>query len=206
MGKKKQNGNKETGEINQNEIDLSRNENNVDEVCLETEISGDEENESKTPEKQDENDLSMRIKEEEERAEALLNDLKRLKADFENYKKRMIKEQTGFLRMASCGLITKLLPVVDNLERAISAAESHKDEKTIKEGIEMVYTQFLGILEKEGLEEINPIGGKFDPELHEAVMQEESEDYSEDTIVEVLQKGYRFNDKVLRPAMVKVSK
>ncbi len=98
------------------------------------------------------------------------------------------------------------MPVVDNLERAISAAESHKDEKTIKEGIEMVYTQFLGILEKEGLEEINPIGGKFDPELHEAVMQEESEDYSEDTIVEVLQKGYRLNDKVLRPAMVKVSK
>ncbi len=206
MGKKKQNGNKESGEIKQNEIDLSKNENNVDEGCIETEISGDEENGSKTPEKQDENDLSMRIKEEEERAEALLNDLKRLKADFENYKKRMIKEQTGFLRMASCGLITNLLPVVDNLERAISAAESHKDEKTIKEGIEMVYTQFLGILEKEGLEEINPIGGKFDPELHEAVMQEESEDYSEDTIVEVLQKGYRLNDKVLRPAMVKVSK
>ncbi len=162
--------------------------------------------ESKSEQELSGNKLLQNLKEEEARAETLLNDLKRLKADFENYKKRMVKEQTIFLKLANSELIAKLLPVIDNLERALASAEEHENEKTIKEGIEMVNNQLLDILANEGMEIINPVGEEFNPEEHEAVLQIESKEHPEETVVEVLQKGYRLKGKILRPARVKVSK
>jgi molecular chaperone GrpE len=134
----------------------------------------------------------------------LTDSLKRLKADFENYRKRMLREQTRILESAEADLIKKLLPAVDNLERAIASA--HSDEPSpLRDGVQMVHDQVLEILKKEGLEVIDPEGEPFDPEHHEAMMVVETEECPEDTVVEVVQKGYRFGGILLRPAMVKVS-
>ncbi|MBN1288053.1 MAG: nucleotide exchange factor GrpE [Actinobacteria bacterium] len=136
--------------------------------------------------------------------EELLDSLLRLKADFENYRKRMIKEQTRILETAEADLIRKLLPVIDNLERALDHAGG-KSEGGLYEGVEMVLSQMLEILGREGLEEIDPEGEPFDPEHHEAMMVVETDSCPEDQVVEVVQKGYRFGNMLIRPAMVKVS-
>lgn len=135
----------------------------------------------------------------------LLDGLKRLKAEFENYRKRMLKEQTRILETAESDLVKKLLAVIDNLERAIENAAGNEGASGLREGVAMVLEQLLDILGKEGLEVIDPEGEPFDPEHHEAVLVVETEDCPEDTVIEVSQKGYRFNGKLLRPAMVKVS-
>lgn len=136
--------------------------------------------------------------------EKLLNSLMSLKADFENYRKRMLKEQTRILETAEADLIRKLLPVVDNLERAL-AAEDSKEKNTLREGVQMVLDQMLEIFNKEGLEEIDPEGEPFNPEHHEAMMVVETDKCPENQVVEVVQKGYRFRSLLIRPAMVKVS-
>lgn len=132
----------------------------------------------------------------------LTEQLMRLQAEFENYRKRMVKEQTRILETAESELIRKLLPALDNLERAIDHAP---ESDGLVEGVRMVLGQLLAVLEKEGLELIDPEGEPFDPEHHEAMMVVETDDCPEDTVVDVVQKGYRFNGLLLRPAMVKVS-
>jgi molecular chaperone GrpE len=134
----------------------------------------------------------------------LLDSLVRLKADFENYRKRMIKEQTHILDTAEAGLVKKLLPVIDNLERALASAEE-TGAAGLKEGVEKVLELMVDTLEREGLEVIDPEGEPFDPEHHEAMMVVETDDCAEDTVLDVIQKGYRFSGVLLRPAMVKVS-
>lgn len=135
---------------------------------------------------------------------ALLDSLQRLKADFDNYRKRMVKEQTRILDTAEADLVRKLLPVIDNLERAImSAGESGAEG--VAEGVGKVIELMLDTLEKEGLEVIDPEGEPFDPEHHEAMMVVETDQCPEDTVVDVIQKGYRFAGVLLRPAMVRVS-
>jgi molecular chaperone GrpE len=134
----------------------------------------------------------------------LLDSLQRLKADFDNYRKRMIKEQTRILETAEADLVKKLLPVIDNLERAImSAGES--GAAGLAEGVGKVLELMLDTLQKEGLEVIDPEGEPFDPEHHEAMMVVETDQCPEDTVVDVIQKGYRFAGVLLRPAMVRVS-
>ncbi len=134
----------------------------------------------------------------------LLDSLQRLKADFDNYRKRMIREQTRILETAEADLIKKLLPVMDNLERALESSKEG-DSKGLREGVSMVLELMLETLGKEGLEVIDPGGEQFDPEYHEAMMVVETEDCPEGTIIDVVQKGYRFNGVLLRPAMVRVS-
>jgi len=134
----------------------------------------------------------------------LLDSLKRLKADFDNYRKRMLKEQTRILETAEADLVKKLLPVIDNLERALASA-SEGEAKGLSEGVAMVLDLMLSVLEKEGLEVIDPQGEPFDPEHHEAMMVVETSECPEDIVVGVVQKGYRFNGLLLRPAMVRVS-
>lgn len=135
----------------------------------------------------------------------LIDAMLRLKAEFENYRKRMIKEQTRILETAESGMVKKLLPVIDNLERALSNSPGDGNDKGFHQGVEMVLEQLLGILQKEGLEVIDPQGSPFDPEQHEAMLVVETDECPEDTVVEVAQKGYRFHGLLLRPAMVKVS-
>jgi len=129
-----------------------------------------------------------------------------LKAEFENYKKRILKEQTQFLELASQNLIAKLLPVLDNFELALFAAEETTDYEKLLRGIEMVYGEFKDLLYKEGLMTVEAEGKEFNPEVHEAVMQVHSEKHEDNTVVDVLRQGYTFKGRLLRPALVKVAK
>ena len=119
--------------------------------------------------------------------------MKRLQADFENYKKRILKQQTEHLERAAEGLVQKLLPVLDTFDLALAHGG---------EGLDQVQGQLMAALEKEGLERIDPVGKPFDPNEHDAVAHEEGE--GEPVVSEVMRTGYRYKGKLLRPAMVKV--
>jgi molecular chaperone GrpE len=138
----------------------------------------------------------------EAKAQEHLDDLKRLAADFENYKKRTAREQAALSARATEGLVKELLPIVDDLERALQAAEEHEEAK-LEEGVRLVHRQLTSALEREGLAEIET-NGKFDPHVHEALLSQPSDD-DEGSVLEVLQKGYRLGDRVLRPARVVVA-
>jgi len=133
--------------------------------------------------------------------------LLRVSAEFENYKKRTTREQTEFRKYANEALIKDLLSVVDNLERAIVSVASESEEiSTFLEGVELTLQEILKILKKYHVNSIDAIGNPFDPCFHQAVMQTESKDYPANTVIEELQKGYMIFDRLLRPAMVVVSK
>ena len=149
--------------------------------------------------------VESKIEELSKEKEELLDGLLRLKAEFENYRKRMLKEQTRVLETAEAGLVKKLLTVIDNLERAVGNSADETGTNGLREGVEMVLGQMVEILKKEGLEVIDPEGEVFDPEHHEAMMVVETDECPEDTVVEVTQKGYRFKGMLLRPALVNVA-
>ena len=125
----------------------------------------------------------------------------RLLADFQNYKRRVEKEKSDLYSYANEKLVTELLDVLDNFERALGQGESGDG---FKEGMEMIFKQLLGVLEKSGLAEIAALGEDFDPNFHNAVMTEETDEYESGKVSGVLQKGYTLNGKVIRPSMVKV--
>ena len=133
----------------------------------------------------------------------------RMQADFENYKKREEQKKHEFMEYAKKDLICQLLSVMDNLERASCYTDEQSDDKRlndIKEGLKGILKDFQNILEKEGLKPIKSVGEKFDPYCHEAIMHLESDKYPEDAVMEELVKGYYLKSKVLRPSVVKVSK
>lgn len=132
-----------------------------------------------------------------------LDDLKRLKAEFENYRKRMIKEQTAMIDRASSAVVERLLPILDNFELALLAADRTKDYASMVRGVEMVYGELVELLRKEGLARIDALGKVFDPEEHEAVMRAEG-DGDEIVVLEEMRPGYSIGGRVVRPAMVKV--
>ena len=128
----------------------------------------------------------------------------RWRADFENYRRRTLRDKEEMLQYAAADVLYTLLPVLDNFERAMNA--TYEDPTSMIEGIAMIYRQQCDIMVQAGLQEIVPLGLAFDPNMHEAVARCEAEEGTEDnTVVEVLQKGYIFKDKLLRPAMVKVA-
>jgi molecular chaperone GrpE len=149
--------------------------------------------------------LEQEVEEARRQAESHLDDLRRLKAEFENYRKRVIKEQTQLLEVASQRVVEKLLPVLDNFELALLAADRSKDYEKLVRGVEIVFGELLEVLHKEGLRKIEAEGKPFDPEQHEAVMQAEGGE-GEPVVVDVLRAGYALKDRVLRPAMVKVGR
>ena len=132
----------------------------------------------------------------------------RLTADFDNYRKRMLRDKEDWSRYASQSIVGKLIPVVDNLDAAALAVEGAGQEaKGVAEGFLMIHKQLAEILGQEGLKEIPALGEAFDPNVHEAVMTVERGEGQEDNeVVMVLRKGYMFKDKVLRPSMVQVAK
>ena len=146
--------------------------------------------------------LEQRLAAAEAEAQAHLDDLKRLAAEFENYRKRVAREQESLSSRAAERLVKDLLPIVDDLERALTAAEEHEEAK-LEEGVRLVHRQLAGVLEREGLTEI-PTEGRFDPHVHEALLSQPS-DEDEGTVIEVLQKGYSLGDRVLRPARVVIA-
>ena len=132
----------------------------------------------------------------------LVDTLQRVQAEFENFRKRAQRDQANLVARAHERLVNELLPVLDDLERALEAADAHEEAK-LEEGVALVARSFADVLRKEGLEEV-ATDGKFDPHVHEALLtQPSSED--EGSVIEVLQKGYRLGDRVLRPARVVVS-
>jgi molecular chaperone GrpE len=129
----------------------------------------------------------------------------RKQAEFENFRKRMRVEQAEAVSRAAQGVVSELLPVIDNLERAIDHVTAGGDVPDLLKGVEMVHGQLLDVLTREGVELQDPFGKTFDPELHQAVQQREDPDVPEGTIVEVFQKGYVMRGRVIRPAQVVVA-
>jgi molecular chaperone GrpE len=128
-------------------------------------------------------------------------------AEFDNYKKRALKEKDEFLKFAQAGLLKEFLVVADNLERAVaSVTGSDGTMGTLKQGVELTLRQFQSILERHGITKIKTKGEKFDPRAHEVMMQEETDQFPEETVIEELQSGYKLHDRILRPALVKIAK
>jgi molecular chaperone GrpE len=132
-----------------------------------------------------------------------LDSLQRLKAEFDNFRKRTAREQASMVERAHERLVNELLPVLDDLERALEAASEHEEAK-LEEGVRLVHRSLVGILAREGLAEIGTEGA-FDPNVHEALLAQPAEDAEPGSVVQVLQKGYRLGDRVLRPARVVVA-
>jgi len=149
----------------------------------------------------DNDELSTLKKENDE----LMNRYLRVQADFDNFRKRSRLEKEETIKLANAKLITDLLTVIDNLERALMVNGDDANFQALKQGVEMVYRELKQSLEKAGLKEMDAIGKPFDPNYHQAVMQEEKEGIEPNIVLEELMKGYLLNDKVIRPAMVKVS-
>jgi molecular chaperone GrpE len=139
------------------------------------------------------------------KAEEHYDHLLRLQAEFDNYRKRTQKEKAELIKYASERIVEDLLPVLDNFERAASAAKANPDIIAFSQGVDMIFRQLQTALSKEGLKAMEAVGQPFDPNLHEAVLRVASEEHPENTVVEELQKGYYLKEKVLRPCMVKVS-
>jgi molecular chaperone GrpE len=145
------------------------------------------------------------LKEKAAKADECADKMLRMQADFENRRKRQEREKQDFVRFANEALISELLRVMDDFERAIDSAKNTNDAKVLVQGIEMVRADFQGILKDNGLKVIDPAGQPFDPEKHETVEHVEDAEHPDNTVLEVLRKGYELNGKVLRPAAVKVS-
>ena len=126
----------------------------------------------------------------------------RVQADFENYRKRVLREQTAIVERATEGLVGQLLPVLDSFELALGILGDA--EEKVRKGVELVYAELLGVLERAGLERIATDGSPFDPNVHEAVLSEEGD--GDPVVAETMRGGYRLKGKVLRPAMVKVAR
>jgi molecular chaperone GrpE len=155
-----------------------------------------------TPEELDE--LRQRAAKAEENWDRLL----RQTADFENYKKRMARERQEAVKFANEGLLQKLLPVLDNFEMALTAAQSAQTDgvKSLQDGVTMILQQLRQALIEAGLEEIDAMGKPFDPNFHEAVSQQETAEVPEGQVVMQLRRGYKLRDRLLRPASVIVAK
>jgi molecular chaperone GrpE len=142
--------------------------------------------------------------EQEEQVEQEVDDrLLRLAADFENYKKRAARERQEYVAFANERLLKELLPILDDLERALNAAEQH-EEAQLDEGVRLVHRSLASLLERQGVKEI-ATEGKFDPHVHEALLAQPSEEAEHGDVLDVIQKGYTLGDRVVRPARVIVA-
>src|SRR5919197_4150247 len=147
-------------------------------------------------------ELEDRLADAEAKRDEHLRDLQRLAADFDNYRKRVARDQESLVARAHERLVKDVLPVLDDLERALVAAAEHEEAK-LEDGVRLVHRELNSILAREGLEETDA-NGRFDPHVHEALLAQPS-DQEEGSVIEVIQKGYRLGDRVLRPARVVVA-
>lgn len=140
-----------------------------------------------------------------EEAESWRQRALRMQADFENFRRRTRQEREEWASAAVAGVIEKFLPVLDHLELALKSGQQSTDVGSLLQGVDMVVRQFRDVLEREGVSAIETVGKPFDPNLHEAIAQVSDTEEPPGTVVEEFRKGYRYKDRVLRPAMVKVS-
>ena len=151
--------------------------------------------------------LEAKFEAKEKEAEETYDRLLRLSAEFENYKKRSAREIEEFRKFANQSLIKEMLSVVDNLELALNSTNSHKAiDKDLLQGLEMTHSEILKVFEKFNVKPIDAKGQPFDPTFHEAVMQEETDDYAKNTVINEMQRGYMIHERLLRPSMVVVAK
>lgn len=172
-------------------------EDTEDTTAVENPKNADESEDSKDSEKSE-------LDKANEQIAALSDKLIRNAAEFDNYKKRTAREKEDFYKSAVCETVAPLLPVLDNLERAVATAEDSGESGSVLDGVKMVKKQFEDALKSIGVEPIEAVGEQFDPEKHNAVMTADS-DEDENTVLEEFQKGYIYRDKVVRHSMVKVS-
>lgn len=137
--------------------------------------------------------------------ESLRQQILRVQADFDNFRKRTRTEKDDLQRFATRGLLTDLLPVADNFDRALQVLPTAGEAAEVRTGLEMVQRQLLSVLNKHGVTPMDVVGQSFDPAIHEAVMEEAATDGRAGIVAQELQRGYLLHDKVLRPAMVKVT-
>nr|WP_049773658.1 nucleotide exchange factor GrpE [Salisediminibacterium selenitireducens] len=137
--------------------------------------------------------------------EEMKNKMLRVQADFDNFRRRTKIEQETAAKYRSQRLAEELLPAMDNFERAMQVSPESDDAKSLLKGVEMVYNQIGQALEKEGITPIEAVGQPFDPNLHQAIMQVEDDQFDSNTVVEEMQRGYQLKDRVIRPSMVKVN-
>jgi molecular chaperone GrpE len=149
--------------------------------------------------------LKEQLEKSEQQCKEIEDRLLRMAADFDNYKKRTAKEFANLVKYSNESLITRLCDTLDNFERALDSAKNSTDFDGFHQGIELIYNHLKDILEKEGLKEIKTKGEKFDPYIHEAISQIESDEFPEGVIVEEISKGYILNDRVIKAPKVIVS-
>lgn len=170
-----------------------------------SEKNENEQNENRNEEgKGDLTALISDLEENKAKAEEYYGQLQRLKAEFDNFRKRTQKEKEEIAKYGSERIVSSLLPVLDNFERAIDSTRANQDFESFSQGVGMIFRQLFKVLEDEGLKPIEAVGQEFDPNIHEALMREES-DQNENMVLAELQKGYTLKDKVIRVSKVKVS-
>lgn len=151
-------------------------------------------------------DLSDQLSSKDEEIRSLQDRLLRLAAEMENVRKRLEREKSEGICFANESLMRDLLPVIDNLERAVEHGANDANAEALLGGVQMTLRAFTDVLTRYGCKSFESVGKPFDPNFHEAMMQEESQDLPENTVIREFQKGYTLNDRLLRPAMVIVSK
>ena len=200
----------ETGEeINSNDIDRaleeaqgeSENDVNKEELGIPDRELGEVDEETET-----DDTLKDELKRIKEEAKDNHDRYLRTLAEFENFKKRIIREKEDYLKYANEELIKQILPIVDNLERAIMHSNENSDSESVIEGVEMIHNQLLETLGKFGVSPVEAIDKPFDPNFHEAMMQVETDESPPNTVVTEIARGYTLNDRLLRPSLVAVSK
>lgn len=178
-------------------------------TAMEFEASVEETSKEEQPEQDrmasDLKDLEREIEILRNSVEETQNSYLRALADFDNFRKRQREETARLTSNAREDLILKLLPMVDNFDRALQAAEAEHSYESLVEGVALTLKHIREMLQKEGLEPIDAVGQEFNPEFHEALMRIETGEYPENTVVDELEKGYTLNGKVLRPARVRVA-
>jgi len=130
----------------------------------------------------------------------------RTSAELENYKKRAVKERADAINYGNEKILKDILPIIDSMERALDHSSNSEDFDAFVEGLTLIYEQLFSVLQRHGVERIDAVGQEFDPNFHEAMLQVESEDYGDNTVVEEFEKGYVLNGRLLRPAKAAVSK
>jgi molecular chaperone GrpE len=149
--------------------------------------------------------LQMSLDEMKTKAEEYLDGWQRARAEFANYKKRILRDHTEIHQSARGEVIKLYLDIADDLERALQEKPGDGEGATWADGIEIIFHKLRTRLESEGIKPMNPLGEEFDPNIHEALMKEENDEYESGQIIEVMQEGYWIGDKVLRPALVRVA-
>ncbi|MEA1960343.1 MAG: nucleotide exchange factor GrpE [Bacillota bacterium] len=176
-----------------------------DENVSQEEAQGIEEAADILTEESKETLLSEEIEKQKEEAKKYYDQCLRALADVENIKKRTQRDKEEYIKYGNVSLIKKILPILDDLERAIAVSQTSNDREALQKGVEMTAKNLLDLLTNEGLQVIEAEGKPFDPQVHQPLVVEATDAFPENTVMEVMQRGYILHDRVIRPALVKVS-